>query len=77
LDAAPTPDHLPTIPHISYWDSKEEKILFATKDNETVLESIDNQMEILKGANATENSYLDVISTNGERDDISQMLSSF
>jgi hypothetical protein len=55
---------------MSIWDSKEA--FFAMKDNETVL----NQMKILKG-NATETSYLKVTPMNGERDDISQMMSSF
>jgi hypothetical protein len=47
------------------------------KDNETALQSIDNQIEILKEANRTEKSYLEVISTNGESNGIGQIMSSF
>jgi hypothetical protein len=72
-EATPTLDHPPTIPSLSYWESKEARILFTMKVNGTILQSIDNQIEILKGANIIENSYLGVLSTNGERDDISQI----
>jgi hypothetical protein len=48
---------------------KRGKNTFVRKDGETVLQSIDNQSEILQKANQTETSYLEVISTNGEQKD--------
>jgi hypothetical protein len=76
-DAASSLDH-PTIIHpMSYWDSNEARNLFATRNDETVLQSIDNQIEILQKANKMETSYLEVISTNGEREDVKEILSKF
>ena len=76
-DAASSLYH-PTIIHpMSYWDSNEARNLFATRNDETVLQSIDNQIEILQKANRTETSYLAVISTNGEWEDVKEMLSKF
>jgi hypothetical protein len=65
------------IPPMSYWDSNEARILFVRKDGETVLQSIDNQSEILQKANRTETSYLEVISTNGEQKDNRENFSKF
>jgi len=47
-DAASTLDYPTIIPPMSYWDSNEARIFFATRDGETALQSIDNQIEILK-----------------------------
>ena len=44
-----------------YWLSPEAKKLFAPKSNESVLEGIDAQIRILKKANETHLSYLDII----------------
>jgi len=77
LDATSTLDY-PTIIHpMSYLDSNEVRIFFATRDGETVLQSIHNQIEILQKANRMETSYLEVISTNGEWEDVKEMLSKF
>jgi hypothetical protein len=45
----------------NYWLSPEAKKLFAPKENETMLEGIDNQLSILKKVNETHMSYLDII----------------
>jgi hypothetical protein len=76
-DAASTLDHPTIIYPMSYWDSNEARILFATRDGETALQSIDNQIEILQKANKMKTSYLEVISTNGEREDVKEILSKF
>ncbi len=60
---------------MSYWNSNEA--LFAMKDGETVLQSIDNQIEFLQKANRMETSYLEVGSKNGEQEDVREILSKF
>jgi hypothetical protein len=45
----------------TYWESPEARKLFVPKGDETVLESIEAQIAILRGANEMHLSYLDVI----------------
>jgi hypothetical protein len=44
-----------------YWLSLEAKKLFAPKENEMVLEEINNQLSISKKVNETCMSYLDIL----------------
>ena len=45
----------------TYWESPKAQKLFVPKGDETVLEGIEAQIAILKGANETHLSYLDLI----------------
>ena len=60
----------PHCPPDIYFDSTEAKNLFRPKPGETTRQSIVKQIEILAAVNRTDTSYLDVIATNGEVDDL-------
>ena len=52
----------------SYWQSTEAAKLFLPKNNETTLKAVEKQIEILKGVNKTERSYLNVLNRTIDED---------